>query len=76
MNNNNEKKASTKPITKNTENVGYENHRDPCGCRCTWYSEKGRGRKHREVSERATMKEIRKICMLGSARILGKMLRI
>ena len=40
-----------------------------CGCCCTWYSEKGHGKKHHE-----SMTEIQKICILGLARILGKVL--
>ena len=37
-----------RPRTRNTENVAYENRSDPCGCWCTWYGEKGYGRKHQE----------------------------
>ena len=44
-------KKSTKvqrPRTRNTENVAYENHSDPCSCWCAWYSKEGDGIKHQE----------------------------
>ena len=67
-----------RPRTRNTENVAYENRSDPCGCWCAWYSEEGYRRKRniKKVSERANMTKIQKICMLGSARILRKVLSV
>ena len=60
----------------NTENVVYENRSDPCGCWCAWYSEEGMVENIKKVSERANMIEIQKVCMLGSARILRKVLSV
>ena len=57
--------------------MAYENRSDPCGCWCAWYSEEGYGRNIKKVSvERATMTEIQTMCMLGSARILRKVLSV
>ena len=57
-------------------NVAYENHSDPCGCCCAWYSKEGVVENIKKVSERATVTEIQKICMLGSAQILRKVLSV
>ena len=47
---------------------------DLCGCWCAWYSREGDCRKHQKGSERAALREIQKICMLRSARIVRKVL--
>ena len=43
---NRKEKQVQRPRTRNTENVAYENHSDPCSCWCAWYSKEGDGRKH------------------------------
>ena len=45
---NRKEKQVQRPRTRNTENVAYENHSDPCSCWCAWYSKERHGRKHQE----------------------------
>ena len=60
----------------NNNNVAYENHSDPCNCWCAWNSKEGDDRKHRKSIQENNVTEIQEICMLGSARILRKVLSI
>ena len=73
---NRKEKQVQRPRTRNTENVAYENNSDPCSCWCAWNSKKGMIENIEKVSKRANVTEIQKICMLGSARILRKVLSI
>ena len=53
-------------------NVADENRSDPCVFGALVTVKKGMVENFKKVSERATVTETQKICMLRSARILGK----
>ena len=65
-----------RPRTINTENGAYENRSDPVVVGALGTVKKGMVENIKKVSERASMTEIQKICMLGSARILRKVLSV
>ena len=66
-----------RPRTRNTENVAYETVVIPVVVGALGTVKKGMVENIKKVSERATMTEIQtEICMLGSARILRKVLSV
>ena len=75
-----EKKSKYKDLELEIQRkeVAYKNRSDPYGCCCAWYSKEGDGgkKKIKKVSEAATVTEIQKISMLGSARILRNVLSV
>ena len=56
--------------------MAYENRSGPCGCCALGTVKKGMVENFKKVSETATVTEIQKICMLGSAQILRKVLSV
>ena len=70
-----EKKQVKRATSRNTENEAYEDRRHLCSCWCTCTVKKGTVENIKKVSN-ATMIKIQKMCMLGSARILRKVLSV
>ena len=58
------------------QRMAYENNSDPCIVGALGTVKKGMIENIEKVSKRANVTEIQKICMLGSARILKKVLSI
>ena len=70
-----DRNIALKEIEKKSKYKDYRS--DPWGCWCAWYRvKKGMVENIKKVAERATVTEVQKICMLGSARILGKVLSV